>query len=115
MEDHTGARWYCTEAGVAREVNGSIERLQPYGIHVELGAYRAYEDAQGNVWLNLAGGCIGLPPPVMSLCPALAPGTFMPTATAICGSAQTETDWSGSRIVSRGHLQKRMVYRAMRH
>ncbi len=29
----------------------------------------------------------------------------MPTATAICGSAQTETDWSGSRIVSCGCLQ----------
>jgi signal transduction histidine kinase/ligand-binding sensor domain-containing protein len=56
MEDHTGARWYCTDAGVAREVNGSIVRLQPYGIHVGLSAYRAYEDAQGNVWLNLAGG-----------------------------------------------------------
>lgn len=56
MEDHTGARWYCTDAGVARDVNGSIERLQPYGLHVGLSAYRAYEDAQGNVWLNLAGG-----------------------------------------------------------
>jgi signal transduction histidine kinase/ligand-binding sensor domain-containing protein len=56
VEDHAGIRWYCTDAGVAREVNGSIERLQPYGLHVAPSAYRAYEDAQGNVWLNLAGG-----------------------------------------------------------
>jgi signal transduction histidine kinase/ligand-binding sensor domain-containing protein len=54
MEDHTGARWYCTAAGVAHETLGSIKRLQPYGIHVKLEAYRAYEDPQGNVWLILA-------------------------------------------------------------
>ena len=54
MEDHTGARWLCTAGGVARETRGSIERLQPYGIHVALEAYRAYEDPQGNVWLILA-------------------------------------------------------------
>jgi signal transduction histidine kinase/ligand-binding sensor domain-containing protein len=56
MEDHTGARWYCTAAGVARETHGSVERLGPYGIHGALSAYRAYEDHEGNVWLNLAGG-----------------------------------------------------------
>jgi ligand-binding sensor domain-containing protein len=56
MEDHTGARWYCTAAGVAREVRGSIERFQPYALHKGLNVYRAYEDPQGNVWLNLAGG-----------------------------------------------------------
>jgi ligand-binding sensor domain-containing protein len=56
MEDHTGARWYCTAAGVAHEVNGSIERLQRYALHAGLNVYRAYEDPQGNVWLNLAGG-----------------------------------------------------------
>jgi signal transduction histidine kinase/ligand-binding sensor domain-containing protein len=56
MEDHSGARWLCTAAGVARENHGAIERLQPYGIRVSLEAYRAYEDAQGNVWLTLAGG-----------------------------------------------------------
>jgi signal transduction histidine kinase/ligand-binding sensor domain-containing protein len=54
MEDHTGTRWLCTAGGVARETRGSIERLQPYGIHVALEAYRAYEDPQGNVWLILA-------------------------------------------------------------
>ncbi len=54
MEDHTGARWLCTAGGVARETRGSIERLQPYGIHVAPEAYRAYEDPQGNVWLILA-------------------------------------------------------------
>jgi signal transduction histidine kinase/ligand-binding sensor domain-containing protein len=56
MEDHTGARWYCSAAGVARETRGSIERLLPYGFHVALDAFRAYEDSQANVWLNLAGG-----------------------------------------------------------
>ncbi len=54
MEDHTGTRWLCTAGGVARQTSGSIERLQPYGIHVALEAYRAYEDPQGNVWLILA-------------------------------------------------------------
>jgi len=54
MEDHTGTRWLCTAGGVARETRGSIERLQPYGIHVKLEAYRAYEDPQGNVWLIMA-------------------------------------------------------------
>jgi ligand-binding sensor domain-containing protein len=56
MEDHTGARWFCSVAGVARETRNSTEQLHPYGIHVALEAYRAYEDPQGNVWLNLAGG-----------------------------------------------------------
>src|SRR5271168_2933985 len=56
MEDRAGVRWYCTSAGVAREIHGSIERIQPYGIHVSPEAYRAYEDHEGNVWLNLAGG-----------------------------------------------------------
>jgi signal transduction histidine kinase/ligand-binding sensor domain-containing protein len=56
FEDHAGARWYCTVAGVAREMNGSIQRLQPYGTKGGHGAYRAYEDAQGNVWFSLATG-----------------------------------------------------------
>ena len=56
MEDQAGGRWYCTAAGVAREIHGAIERVQPYGMHVSAEAYRAYEDREGNVWLNLAGG-----------------------------------------------------------
>jgi signal transduction histidine kinase/ligand-binding sensor domain-containing protein len=55
MEDRTGTRWFSTMAGVARDHHGSIERLQPYGIHGALESYRAYEDHEGNVWLNLAG------------------------------------------------------------
>ncbi len=55
MDDRSGVRWYCTAAGVAREINGSIERLQPYGVGAGRAAYRAFEDAEGNIWLNLVG------------------------------------------------------------
>ncbi len=56
MEDHSGIRWYCSAAGVAREVNGTIQRLQPYGVRLARPAFRAYEDSEGNVWLNVADG-----------------------------------------------------------
>jgi len=56
MEDHSGVRWYCTSAGVAKEVQGSIQRLQPYGVGVAQPAFRAYEDSAGNIWLNVADG-----------------------------------------------------------
>ncbi len=56
MEDHSGNRWYCSAAGVAREVHGSIQKLQPYGVRLARPAFRAYEDSEGNVWLNVADG-----------------------------------------------------------
>ncbi len=56
MEDHSGIRWYCTAAGVAREFNGSIQNLQPYGLRLGRPAFRAYEDSESNMWLNVADG-----------------------------------------------------------
>ena len=50
FEDRKGAVWFCTSAGLARRVNGSIERFQPYGVGRGHGVFRVYEDPQGNLW-----------------------------------------------------------------
>ena len=55
IEDSKGARWYCSAAGVAREVGGVIQRFQPYGVTLKQAAFRAYEDPWGNVWFNIGG------------------------------------------------------------
>jgi signal transduction histidine kinase/ligand-binding sensor domain-containing protein len=50
MKDSRGNTWYCTGYGLLRETNGRIEKLGPFGPdgHSTL---RAYEDAQGTVWI----------------------------------------------------------------
>jgi ligand-binding sensor domain-containing protein len=56
IEDRTGTIWYATTAGVARERDGSIERLQPYGGNGNPNVvYRLYEDPQGSVWFGQSG------------------------------------------------------------
>ena len=55
-EDRHRVRWFCTSAGVARLVNGSFERLAPYGNSRGKGAFRIYEDPQGNLWANKESG-----------------------------------------------------------
>jgi signal transduction histidine kinase/ligand-binding sensor domain-containing protein len=55
VEDRHGVRWFCTGGGVARLVNGSFQKLAPYGRSLG-GAYRIYEDPQGNVWTNKSSG-----------------------------------------------------------
>lgn len=50
FEDSKGVVWYCSGAGLAHRVNGSIARFQPYGVPGVSGMIRVYEDAQGNVW-----------------------------------------------------------------
>jgi signal transduction histidine kinase/ligand-binding sensor domain-containing protein len=55
-EDRHGVRWFCTSAGLARLVNGSFQKLEPYGIFVGSAAFRIYEDPQGNVWTNKGSG-----------------------------------------------------------
>ena len=55
FEDRTGTVWFCTKSGLARRVNGSIERLQPYGAGRH-GVFRVYEDPQGNLWVSAATG-----------------------------------------------------------
>jgi len=41
--------------GLARRVNGSIERFQPYGSKAP-GVHRIYEDPQGNLWVQSVTG-----------------------------------------------------------
>ena len=55
FQDRKGAVWFCTIAGLARRVNGSIERFQPYGLggHSVL---RVYEDPQENLWVQASTG-----------------------------------------------------------
>jgi len=52
FEDRQGVTWFSTAAGVARRVNGSIERLTPYGASRVAPAFRVYEDPQGTVWAD---------------------------------------------------------------
>jgi signal transduction histidine kinase/ligand-binding sensor domain-containing protein len=56
FQDRKGAVWFCTTAGLARSVNGSIEKFQPYGIGRGHGFRRLYEDAQGNLWAMTSTG-----------------------------------------------------------
>jgi ligand-binding sensor domain-containing protein/signal transduction histidine kinase len=50
FQDRKGAVWFCTISGLARQANGSIERLQPYGPGGH-GVLRVYEDPEGNLWV----------------------------------------------------------------
>ncbi len=55
-EDRNRVRWFCTSAGVARRVNGSFQKLAPYGNSGGRAAFRIYEDPQGNLWTNKESG-----------------------------------------------------------
>jgi signal transduction histidine kinase/ligand-binding sensor domain-containing protein len=55
-EDRNHVRWFCTSSGVARLVNGSFQKLAPYGNFDGSGAFRIYEDPQGNLWTNKGSG-----------------------------------------------------------
>ena len=50
FEDRRGVTWYCTSAGVARRSNGALQKFAPYNVP-SAGAWRVYEDPQGNVWI----------------------------------------------------------------
>ncbi len=56
FEDRKGVVWYCSGAGLARRVNGRIERFEPYGVAGVSGMLRVYEDPQGNLWAWFMGG-----------------------------------------------------------
>ncbi len=49
MEDRRGDVWYCTSNGVVRRSGTGWQKLSAYGPDAH-GAFRTYEDAQGNVW-----------------------------------------------------------------
>jgi signal transduction histidine kinase/ligand-binding sensor domain-containing protein len=55
-EDRHHIRWFCTGAGIARLVNGSFQKLMPYGRYEGSAAFRIYEDPQGNFWTNRGTG-----------------------------------------------------------
>ncbi|HXI92309.1 MAG TPA: two-component regulator propeller domain-containing protein [Blastocatellia bacterium] len=55
LKDTHGNIWYSTKLGVAREVSGRIEKLATYGPGGH-GVSRAYEDAQGTVWIGKEEG-----------------------------------------------------------
>ena len=55
-EDRNRVRWFCTSSGIARLVNGSFQKLAPYGHLTGAAAFRIYEDAQGNLWANKGTG-----------------------------------------------------------
>src|SRR5262245_9680613 len=56
LQDRKGAVWFCTTAGLARSMNGSIKKFQHYGIGRGHGFHRVYEDAQGNLWVMPSTG-----------------------------------------------------------
>ena len=61
FQDRMGTVWFGTSKGLARRLNGSIERFQPYGLHKYGSAvYRVYEDPQGNLWVHSATGMFRL-------------------------------------------------------
>jgi signal transduction histidine kinase/ligand-binding sensor domain-containing protein len=58
LEDSHGVRWFSTTSGVARRVNGSIQKLAPY-VHSQSQTYfafRLYEDPKGNMWVAAQSG-----------------------------------------------------------
>ena len=57
FDDRDGVRWYCTAAGIARGVNGSIQKLAPYSRSRQWrAAYRIYQDPRGNIWSSTFEG-----------------------------------------------------------
>ena len=55
-ENRNRVRWFCTSAGVARLVNGSLQKLAPYGNSGKRTAFRIYEIPQGSLWTNKSLG-----------------------------------------------------------
>jgi signal transduction histidine kinase/ligand-binding sensor domain-containing protein len=55
-EDRNRVRWFCTSSGIARLVNGSLQKLPPYGNGGGRAAFRIYEDPQGSMWANKGSG-----------------------------------------------------------
>jgi len=55
-QDRTGVVWFSTKFGLARRVNGSIERSRPYGVAGDDSAFQVYEDPQENLWVSRLTG-----------------------------------------------------------
>ena len=55
IEDRHGRFWYCGPRGLARRSGSEWRKLGAYGPE-QHGAFRAYEDPQGNLWVAKAEG-----------------------------------------------------------
>jgi signal transduction histidine kinase/ligand-binding sensor domain-containing protein len=55
LEDSHGTTWYMTTQGVARETNGQLQRIAPYGPDSP-SAVLAHEDAHGRIWITKEQG-----------------------------------------------------------
>jgi signal transduction histidine kinase/ligand-binding sensor domain-containing protein len=70
MQDSHGGRWYVTPLGVAREFNGQLERIAPYGPNQPV-PFHVHEDAHGQIWVAKDTGLFRLTPEGFEL---VAPG-----------------------------------------
>jgi ligand-binding sensor domain-containing protein len=55
-QDRRGVIWFSTYFGLARRVNGSIERFRPYGVAGDDSAFQVYEDPPENLWVSRSTG-----------------------------------------------------------
>jgi signal transduction histidine kinase/ligand-binding sensor domain-containing protein len=86
-QDRRSVIWFSTAFGLARRVNGTIERFQPYGVGD--GVLRVYEDLQENLWVLRSTGIFRVSGTRLE---PLAPG--IPTRTI--GSDREGNLWVGT-------------------
>jgi len=55
-QDRGDVVWFSTYFGLARRVNGPIERFKPYGVAGKDSAFQVYEDPQENLWVSRSTG-----------------------------------------------------------
>jgi ligand-binding sensor domain-containing protein len=55
LEDSRGTTWYLTLLGTAREANGRLERIPPFG-HSAPASVRIHEDVHGTIWIAKTNG-----------------------------------------------------------
>jgi signal transduction histidine kinase/ligand-binding sensor domain-containing protein len=66
LRDRQGNTWYSTALGIARETAGHIEKLGTFGPDKHAGK-RAYEDAQGTIWIGKDEGLFRATPSGLEL------------------------------------------------
>jgi ligand-binding sensor domain-containing protein len=50
MQDHTGAMWFCSHWGIARQNRDTIYRYPPYSGNDVMRPIQTYQDGQGTIW-----------------------------------------------------------------
>jgi len=108
LQDRSGATWYCTSKGIARQVGHSFTRLHPLDLW-KAAAFRAYEDPQGSVWI---ASSIGLYRVTGDLLETPAPGLharfFFAGKDGELWVGTNDAAWSTLSAVSRVCSQERM-------